>query len=71
MKDEERPMLIKPSKSKGYVLVNISFLDYLLSKKVKVLSEVKGNSNCSSYCLNVGALNLLRTMKAVTMATKK
>jgi len=73
MKKEDYSTLIKPSKEAGYLLIKTTFFDYLISKKLQILESLNESNNvkCSSYCLNAGAINLLKTWKAITLASKK
>jgi hypothetical protein len=69
--DNDYSMLVRPSELKGYVLVRSDLFESLITKNLKLLTEQSKKVKCSSYCLRVGAANLLRTWKLITLASKK
>ena len=69
--DRDYSILVKPSELKGYVLVRSDLFESLITKNLNILTEQSQKVKCSVYCLQQGAANLLRTWKAITLASKK
>jgi hypothetical protein len=70
MNDNDNALLVKPSDEKGYVLLRIEFLNFMLTEN-NLLTEGSKKYKCSNVCLNLGARRLLDTIAAYTQATKK
>ena len=63
-------LLVKPSEDPNYVLVRKDLAFQLMPGPDSLMLESDSQRKCPSYCLNQGAVGLLRWVEAWNLAVK-